>query len=774
MPIGKSRGKSEQALGEHIKKALSTVETAPKQKHVRACIVNTWDFQGSQSFWAHIRMQPVLTDQVVCYKALITIHKVLVGGPHVVLSEALIQKPFFESCMRQHGSITLGFGYGPLIQAYCEFLLAKLEFHRQHPEFTGNFNYEEYLSLKGVSNLDEGYQRIEKLMDLQERVDRFQKTVFINVRPMAQNECRIASLVPLIEESYGIYKFITSMLSAMHLCVESADPLLPLVEKYNEQFYALKKFYGECQTLRYLTSLVEIPKLPEKPPSFDQESSRERTNKSRPKSPEVIIERNSTPEKIIHDSSPVMEDLLGDFDETDDDNSVVTSDFRSRSGSTHLSQLIHTTTHVPVVDERALEALKQAQLQIISLNQQLEEALQRYNYDQNLLQQYDSQLRNARQQIAEHLRIQESSTNNNEWAQHVQFFEQKAHKLEAENEDWKQKYYSMSNEAAKWKAKFEGMSALYNQLRTEHLDALSKLKELQIEKEMQSEKDKDISAQIDEKQNDMADALGSHLASELLRVTQAIEAAAKRLEDLRTDPSLEKLSNSTVHAAIVDGAATITTAIGNLIRYAIKTQEEIVLMGKGSGTPDAFYKKHSQWTNGLISAAQTVAAATMTLVEVADGVIKGTHKLQHLIAASNSVAAATMQLVTASRVKASANSKVQPLLENAAKAVSDANRRLVDSAASAGPSEGTQLKALPEDSFALKVEELERQAKVLALEKELSMARNDLASVRKAAYTNISGDTDTSICSSHDGSTISNDKVDKKSNLLVDDDLLLN
>ena len=125
MPTGKTRSKAEHTLAEHVKKALSTAETAPKQKHVRACIVYTWDFQSSLSFWSYLRMHPVLTDQVVCYKALITIHKVLVGGPHIVLSEALGQLSFFESCLRQHGSVTLGFGYGPLIQAYCEFIMAK-------------------------------------------------------------------------------------------------------------------------------------------------------------------------------------------------------------------------------------------------------------------------------------------------------------------------------------------------------------------------------------------------------------------------------------------------------------------------------------------------------------------------------------------------------------------------------------------------------------------------------------------------------------------------
>lgn len=725
---GKLREKSDQSLAEHIKKALSTAETAPKQKHVRACIVYTWDYQSSANFWAYLRMQPVLTDQVVCYKALITIHKLLVGGPHIVLGEALGQANFFESCMRQHGSVTLGYGYGPLIQAYCEFLLAKLEFHRTHPEFTGNFDYEEYVSLKGVSNLDEGYQTIERLMELAERVDRFQRTVFINVRPMIQNECRIASLVPLVEESYGIYKFITSMLSAMHLCVESGDPLVPLVERYNAQFWALKKFYGECETLRYLTSLVEIPKLPDQPPSFDlggpDAGKRQITPQERPL-PAAAPKPKSPPPSLRRTESA---DLLGDLDDSDVDSSSLDIS-RSRAGSTGLEQLhTHTVTTVPVVDEHTLTALKQAQLQVTSLSQQLQEALQRHQQDQGLLQQYDEQLRLTRQQLEQMAAMQMDASATISNAREIA-------DLSEQVQQWKTKYEAMAKEAAKWKAKYEGMAALYQQLRSEHLEALSKLRDLQAERDS-SDAARAAAAQAEQ---DMTASLGDRLAEELLRVSQAIEAAAQRLDSMRADPSLAKLSslNAAVHSAIVDGAATITTAIGNLIRYAIQTQAEIVAAGKGSGTPDAFYRKHSQWTNGLISAAQAVAAATMTLVETADGVIKGTHGLQHLVAASNSVAAATMQLVTASRVKAPVSSQAQPLLETAAKAVTDANRRLVDSATSAIGAQGgesTGMETLPSDPFSIKVEELERQARVLALEKELSLARNDLASLRKAAY----------------------------------------
>ena len=53
-------------------------------------------------------------------------------------------------------------------------------------------------------------------MALQDKIDSFQKLIFSNFRGGSNNECRISALVPLVQESYGIYKFVTSMLRAMH------------------------------------------------------------------------------------------------------------------------------------------------------------------------------------------------------------------------------------------------------------------------------------------------------------------------------------------------------------------------------------------------------------------------------------------------------------------------------------------------------------------------------------------------------------------------------
>jgi hypothetical protein len=47
--------KTESDLAINIRKATSIEETAPKRKHVRSCIVYTWDHRSSLSFWAGMK-----------------------------------------------------------------------------------------------------------------------------------------------------------------------------------------------------------------------------------------------------------------------------------------------------------------------------------------------------------------------------------------------------------------------------------------------------------------------------------------------------------------------------------------------------------------------------------------------------------------------------------------------------------------------------------------------------------------------------------------------
>ena len=75
-----------------------------------------------------------------------------------------------------------------------------------------NFGHVVELHLRNMSS----YETISDLMGLQDQIDSFQRMIFAHFRHSASNECRISALVPLVKESWGIYRFITSMLRAMH------------------------------------------------------------------------------------------------------------------------------------------------------------------------------------------------------------------------------------------------------------------------------------------------------------------------------------------------------------------------------------------------------------------------------------------------------------------------------------------------------------------------------------------------------------------------------
>jgi hypothetical protein len=92
--------KWEEELATHVRKAITADESAPKQKHVRACIVYTWDLQSSGSFWVVLKNQPVLGDEVMTFKALITFHKVIKDGHPQVLRDGITEAGWLETLVR--------------------------------------------------------------------------------------------------------------------------------------------------------------------------------------------------------------------------------------------------------------------------------------------------------------------------------------------------------------------------------------------------------------------------------------------------------------------------------------------------------------------------------------------------------------------------------------------------------------------------------------------------------------------------------------------------
>lgn len=418
-----------------------------------------------------MKVQPVLADEVQTFKALITLHKVLQEGHPVVIREAQQHANWIDSLMRGVGGDGLR-GYGPLIREYVFYLESKLAFHRNHPEFNGLFEYEEYISLKTINDPNEGYETITDLMGLQDQIDAFQKLIFSHFQSGTHNECRISALVPLVQESYGIYKFITSMLRAMHTATGDADALSPLHGRYDAQHHRLVRFYYECSNLRYLTSLITIPKLPQDPPNLLVDDE-ERPALPRRPAKEVEPTPSPPPKPVTAEPEPI-----NDFWSTE----ARRQQEEFEAEQQRLQQLWEDQQRQQVLaqqqaqrdfeDQQRLQAeqqrLAQEQLmreqyqshtqgRLAELEQENLNARAQYERDQLMLQQYDRRVKDLEEQMSQltsNLNMQSASKD--------------------------EQIRSLQEQVNTWRSKYEALAKLYSQLRQEHLDLLQTTKSLKL------------------------------------------------------------------------------------------------------------------------------------------------------------------------------------------------------------------------------------------------------------------------------------------------------
>lgn len=237
-----------------------------------------------------------------------------------------------------------------------------------------------------------------------------------------------------------------------------------------------------------------------------------------------------------------------------------------------------------------------------------------------------------------------------------------------------------------------------------------------------------------EQPNDDLDSLAE---SELLRCADIIAKAAETLRSYRPPPRDKKLTGGVdqqdISEAILDAAMAIAQATGQLVQTAAVAQQERTKLQKSQGSK---YHTDPMWAQGLVSAAQSVAAAVQQLVKSANSAVGGSAEEEALVASARAVATATAHLVSASRAKADPNTETQRRLRGAAKSVTDATSSLVSAAATAAEfNRPEEVIEIPDISSAKgKVLEMEQEMKIKKLENDLDTSRRQLHGVRKQRY----------------------------------------
>jgi talin len=233
------------------------------------------------------------------------------------------------------------------------------------------------------------------------------------------------------------------------------------------------------------------------------------------------------------------------------------------------------------------------------------------------------------------------------------------------------------------------------------------------------------------------DTLENLAEDELRKCARLIEEAAAMLMTAkpRTKPRVAGvIEKEDIDEAILTATGAIASATNTLVKQAEITQHERRETSKATGKK---YHIDEAWTDGLISAAQSVAASVQALVKAANGTVLGTARQGELVATARAVAQATAHLVAASKAKSDPNSAAVRKLGAAAKSVANATSKLVDAANQAArlQAEAEEDKETRTYTFAAaQRKELEQQMKIAELEANLEKERRKLAQMRRARY----------------------------------------
>ncbi|KAF6005940.1 hypothetical protein HII12_005162 [Brettanomyces bruxellensis] len=400
-------------------------------------------------------------NEIQIFKALITIHKVCQEGHPSCLAGAYRNIPWIESLGRYRSPDGQS-RYERLIHEYTSYLVQKFRFHHDHRGFNGTFEYKEYISLIAVSDPNEGYQNIIDLEDLQDSLDNLGRLVLASASQNRGNECMTSALVPLVAESYGIYKFQISMLRAMYSSSSSPEALEPLKERFDEQHHRLYDFYADCSSIRYLTSLITIPKLPVEPPNLlvgDDDNASGVDSQGVKEMPSV-----STSPSIDSSSDSRLAGRSGSVAVQQTGAVANAFDIRQKKYEQQQSEFARQQEERNLAQQRQQQQQQQYWQQQQQLAQQQQEAAQK----QLMLDQAQKSGPRKGCRIGKGFVQSLENELNNTTNSAQQQIASKDEQLQSLNE-----------QIIYWRKKYESLAKLYTQLRTEHLNLLSKFKKVQ-------------------------------------------------------------------------------------------------------------------------------------------------------------------------------------------------------------------------------------------------------------------------------------------------------
>ena len=250
------------------------------------------------------------------------------------------------------------------------------------------------------------------------------------------------------------------------------EALEPLRGRYNSQHYRLVHFYYECSNLRYLTSLITIPKLPQDPPNLLAEDDDRPALPTRP-AKEVEREPSPPPKPRVAEPEPINDFWSTEARRQQEEFEAEQMRLQQQWEEQQRQQLLMQQQAQLEFEEQqrrqaeqqrlAQEQLMQQQYQshtqgrLADLERENLNARAQYERDQLMLQEYDRRVKDLEGQMSQ-------LTSN----------------LNLQNASRDDQIRSLQEQVNTWRAKYEALAKLYSQLRQEHLDLLQTTKSLKL------------------------------------------------------------------------------------------------------------------------------------------------------------------------------------------------------------------------------------------------------------------------------------------------------
>ncbi|KFV10056.1 Talin-1 [Pterocles gutturalis] len=231
--------------------------------------------------------------------------------------------------------------------------------------------------------------------------------------------------------------------------------------------------------------------------------------------------------------------------------------------------------------------------------------------------------------------------------------------------------------------------------------------------------------------------------NELLGAAAAIEAAAKKLEQLKPRAKPKEADESlNFEEQILEAAKSIAAATSALVKAASAAQRELVAQGVmnlipllPSLPPPANAVDDGQWSQGLISAVSIKIIPRDGGGPSLGSCCKDEDAEEKLISSAKQVAASTAQLLVACKVKADHDSEAMKRLQAAGNAVKRASDNLVKAAQKAAAFQDHDETVVVKEKMVGGIAQIiAAQEEMLRKERELEEARKKLAMIRQQQY----------------------------------------